>query len=98
MSEEFKLLLKKMEEMEARLNEKPKVEEEKKDLPKVNQKPLPNNPDPKSQQNGKVPVSFLELTDPRQPDVSRLNKMDKQSPSARIIKLYTPDMPNGGIF
>ena len=98
MSEEYKLLLAKLEAMEKRMNEAPKKEEEKKELPKVNVKPLPSNPDPKLQQTSKVPVSFQELTDPRQPDVSRLNKIDKTSPSARIIKLYDAETPNGRIF
>lgn len=100
MSEKMEKLLEgvvsKLDEFGKRLNSL-ETEKEKRELPKPIQKPIPTTQITyrENADQNVAPVTFEELTDPRQPDVSRLNKFDD---SARIIKLYSAEFPNGGIF
>jgi hypothetical protein len=69
---------------------------------KANQIPLPSTEPTNVRTNNKdeeeefEDVGYEELHDPRQPNVARLNLMDKDL--GRVLLLENDDMPEGGIF
>jgi hypothetical protein len=62
---------------------------------KLNESPIPPTDQQIRENMESNPVSFEELNDPRQPDEVRLNLLNGDG---RIIKMYSDEFPNGGIF